>query len=296
MPRLTRAFAATTLTGAAAVAYGSLIETQAFQLRRVTAPVLPAGQRPLRILHLTDLHMQPGQRRKQAWVSSLAGLEPDLVVNTGDNLSSPHAVPSVLAAYGPLLDLPGAFVWGSNDYYAPQLKNPARYLLPKQKLILGDRLPWRDLRDGMIAAGWRDLTHTREVLTLDGRRVELRGVDDPHLRRDRYETVAGAADFGVDLAVGVTHAPYLRTLDAMEADALPLILAGHTHGGQLRLPWFGALVTNCDLPRQYARGLFRWRSSWVNVSAGLGCSPYAPVRFACPPEATLLTLTAVDQD
>jgi predicted MPP superfamily phosphohydrolase len=69
-----------------------------------------------------------------------------------------------------------------------------------------------------------------------------------------------------------------------------LILAGHTHGGQVRIPGVGALVTNCDIPHERARGLSRWRTSWVNVSAGLGTSKYAPFRFACRPEASLLTL------
>jgi predicted MPP superfamily phosphohydrolase len=85
----------------------------------------------------------------------------------------------------------------------------------------------------------------------------------------------------------------------MTADGFGLILAGHTHGGQLCVPGFGALVTNCDLPPRQAKGLSVHRAddgsgarSLLHVSAGLGTSPYAPVRFACPPEATLLTLVA----
>ena len=76
----------------------------------------------------------------------------------------------------------------------------------------------------------------------------------------------------------------------MTADGFPLILAGHTHGGQLCVPGFGALVTNCDLPRRQAKGLSTrctpGDARALHVSAGLGTSPYAPVRFACPPEAT----------
>jgi len=94
----------------------------------------------------------------------------------------------------------------------------------------------------------------------------------------------------------VTHSPEPRVLDAMVADGHHLVLGGHTHGGQLCVPWFGALVTNCGLPRAQASGLSRWPSpdgpAWLHVSAGLGTSPYTPLRFACPPVATLLTLTA----
>jgi predicted MPP superfamily phosphohydrolase len=80
-------------------------------------------------------------------------------------------------------------------------------------------------------------------------------------------------------------------IDAFVDDGFRLVVSGHTHGGQLRVPGYGALVTNCGLDRTRARGLSRWRDgAWLHVSAGLGTSPYAPVRFACPPEATLLTL------
>jgi uncharacterized protein len=283
--------------GAAGLAYAAGYEVRAYRLRRVTVPVLPPGQRPLRVLHLSDLHLTPDQRRKREWVRALAGLEPDLVVNTGDNLAHREAVPAVLDALGPLLERPGVFVRGSNAYYAPMLKNPVRYLLPDTGARFHKaQLPWEDLRDGLAGAGWVDLENTRGRVKADHREIEVVGTDDPHIHRDRYPEVAGHADPGADLRVAVTHAPYRRVLDPMVGDGFELVLAGHTHGGQLCVPGFGALVTNCDLPRRQAKGLSRWthggRTSWLHVSAGLGTSPYAPVRFACPPEATLLVLEA----
>jgi predicted MPP superfamily phosphohydrolase len=283
--------------GAAGLAYAAGYEVRAYRLRRVTVPVLAPGQRPLRVLHLSDLHLTPDQRRKREWVRALAGLEPDLVVNTGDNLAHREAVPAVLDALGPLLERPGVFVRGSNDYYAPMLKNPARYLLPDTGARFHKtQLPWEDLRDGLAGAGWLDLDNARGRVKADHREIEVVGTDDPHIHRDRYPEVAGRADPGADLRIAVTHAPYRRVLDPMVADGLAMVIAGHTHGGQLCVPGFGALVTNCDLPRRQAKGLSRWahagRTSWLHVSAGLGTSPYAPVRFACPPEATLLVLEA----
>jgi predicted MPP superfamily phosphohydrolase len=299
------------LLGAASagLAYAAGYEVRAFRLRRVEVPVLPAGQRPLRVLHLSDLHLTPDQDAKRRWVRALAALEPDLVVDTGDNLAHREAVPPVLDALGPLLERPGVFVRGSNDYYAPRPKNPAHYLLPGSgsRRTHGGWLPWRDLTDGLTAAGWTDLDNARATLTLDGRTLAFIGTDDPHIELDRYDEVAGPAAADADLTLGVTHAPYRRVIDAMAADGYALLLAGHTHGGQLRVPGVGALVTNCDLPRNRARGLSRWAAAardprtgvrharppaWLHVSAGLGTSPYAPVRFACPPEATLLTLVA----
>src|SRR5205823_2388646 len=143
----------------------------------------------------------------------------------------------------------------------------------------------------MLARGWLDLTNATGELTVDGRRIVLGGVNDSHLRLDRYDEIAGAADPAAAVRIGLAHSPEPRVLDAFAADGYDLVLAGHTHGGQLRLPGYGAIVTNCDLDRSRARGASTWGEHMhLHVSAGLGTSPYAPVRFACPPEATLLTL------
>jgi len=284
------------MVGAAALAvagtaYSAGIEVRRWTLRQSTLPVLPVGAAPLRILHISDLHMTPNQRSKQRWLAGLVDLEPDLVVNTGDNLAHPQAVPAVLRALQPLMTLPGVYVFGNNDYYGPKPKNPAHYLLRTGKKIRGAPLPWADLRAAFSEHGWLDLSNTRRELTVAGRRVALAGVDDPHLRRDRYQRIAGSADRSADLRLGLTHSPEPRVLDAFAADGYDLVLAGHTHGGQLRLPGYGAIVTNCGLDRSRARGASRWGAhTWLHVSAGLGTSPYAPVRFACPPEASLLTL------
>ncbi|WNB85881.1 metallophosphoesterase [Cellulomonas sp. ATA003] len=299
-----RAAGALTVAGAAALAWASLVEVRWYALREVTVAVLPPGQSPLRVLHLSDLHLVPRQQRKIDWVRDLATLRPDLVVDTGDNMADTEALPSLLHALEPLLGTPGAFVLGSNDYFAPRPKNPARYLLPDARLPLpGDptQLPADELAARLREAGWKDLTNRRDVVHTDGRTLSLVGVDDPHMDSDRFPDPAPTP--AADLHLGVTHAPYTRVLDAMHADGADLVLAGHTHGGQLAVPGFGALVTNCDLDRGRVKGLHGWpgprpdaaggdESSWLHVSAGLGTSPYAPVRFACRPEATLLTLVA----
>lgn len=281
--------------GTASIAYAVGIESRHWTLRHAVLQVLPAGEQPMRVLHISDLHMLPDQQSKQRWVAALADLEPDLVVNTGDNMAHRSAVPAVLRALGPLLELPGVFVFGSNDYYSPKPKNPARYLLPSERgrRIHGMPLPWRDLRAAFVERGWVDLTHVRRTVPVGAHSVFCAGLDDPHLRRDRYQLISGPADVGASLRLGLTHSPEPRVLDAFAEDGYDLVLAGHTHGGQLRLPGFGALVTNCALDRSRARGISRWGArTWLHVSAGLGTSPYAPLRFACPPEASLLTLIA----
>ena len=222
------------------------------------------------------------------------------MVNTGDSIAHPASVRCLLDSLGPLLDRPGVFVLGANDLHAPTPKNPLRYIRAPSN-VWHERhepnLPWEKLRDGMVEAGWLDLDNQRGQLTIGGLGIALAGVHDSHCRRDRYEQVAGPADPAADVRIGVMHSPEPRLLDRFAADGYDLLLAGHTHGGQLCLPWYGTLVTNCGLDRKRARGLHRHPAdgqAWLHVSAGLGTSPWAPARFACRPEASLLTLVARD--
>lgn len=284
--------------GAATTAY-SLWEAHQYTLRH-TEVLLPrpserpgAGPPPLRILHLSDLHLSPRDADRIAWVRALGQLEVDLTVVTGDFHGDAQGPRLALEALEPLLDRPGLFVRGSNDYYVPARANPAKYLVgPSELRTKRPRIDVTPLNQGLAAAGWHDVDNEAAEVNVRGWRIDARGVDDPHIGRDRYFDVAGPFDPQADLRLGVTHAPYRRVLDAMAADGSDLILAGHTHGGQVCLPWVGALVTNCDLPRSQAKGLSRWQESALHVSAGLGTSPYTPIRLACRPEATVLTVVA----
>ena len=118
----------TALAIALAVAFAIALYAMTFARWRFTvvegeAAVLPAGSRPIRVLHISDIHMAPWQRRKQTFIKALGTLQPDLIVNTGDNLGHTDAIEPTLSALGPLLDVPGVFVNGSNDYYAPRFKS-----------------------------------------------------------------------------------------------------------------------------------------------------------------------------
>ncbi len=289
--------------GAAAAAHvwSRHVEIHRYTLREAELRILPPGTRTIRVLHISDIHLLPEQHRKLAFLEHLESLRPHLVIDTGDNIASAAAVPALAEAIDPLLRRPGAFVMGSNDMFEPMPKNPARYLLPDARPAgltepREPTLPTEELAARLSAHGWRDLTNTRAVIELGGLEVRLAGVDDPHLERDEMPSpptpALPAPEHGNVLHLGVAHAPYQRVLDAFVADGAELILAGHTHGGQLRLPGIGALVTNCDLPRRQARGVSDWHGVPLNVSAGLGASPYSNYRLLTPPEATLLTLRA----
>ncbi|WP_312624414.1 MULTISPECIES: metallophosphoesterase [unclassified Pseudofrankia] len=295
-----RAVAALGTAGAATVGYG-LYERGSYTLTRREVPVLAPDSTPLRILHLSDLHVLPRQTGKLHWLGELARVVPDLVALTGDVLSHADASGPLRQALAPLYGFPGVFVPGNNDYHVPRPRSPHHYILgPDEAAPKGPALDWPGFaKDLTLDSGWRDMTHVHEVLAVGGLRLDVRGVDDARLRRDRADLVSAPPENGVDLALGLSHTPEPRVLDAFTADGVQLTLSGHTHGGQIRLPFVGALVTNCGLDRGRARGLSRWhvapetgtvRSSWLHVSAGLGTSPFAPIRLGCRPEATLLTL------
>ncbi|MDI2099254.1 metallophosphoesterase [Klugiella sp. YN-L-19] len=304
---------ALTAAGAGVATYATAVERNAFRVRNEVLPVLDPGARPLTVLHIADLHMAPWQRAKQDWVRSLVHLEPDLVVNTGDNIGHAEGLSGVKRALEPFKGIPGVFVHGSNDYFAPVVKNPLRYLTgpskSRERSPELDIAPLDEFFEGEL--GWLSLDNTARAMTINGSNIEFFGTADAHRGWDRLDRLAREIDEMREnvgwqhdamkpetVRIAVTHAPYQRVLNSFVTQGADLIFAGHTHGGQVCVPGVGALVTNCDLPRSLASGLTVWRhargASYLNVSAGIGTSIYAPVRFACPPEAVLLTLTPAD--
>ncbi|MES2867268.1 MAG: metallophosphoesterase [Actinomycetota bacterium] len=291
--------------GAACAVWGIGIERYLFTVREASVKALPPGSPSIRILHVSDAHMAPWQHRKQDWLSSLAELEPDLIVNTGDNLGHRDGLQGIRRSFDAFAGIPGVFVHGSNDVYGPSPRNPLRYFAGPSKRHQEPEHLDTDALDAYFIdeLGWTDLNNTAARLKVAGTDVDLFGVDDAHRDWDELEAVPaaieslGARDENAPL-LGVTHAPYQRVLNTFTDLGAQAIFGGHTHGGQVCLPGFGTLVANCDIPLKQAKGLSTWthdgRSIPLNVSAGCGHSIYAPVRFACRPEATLLTLTARD--
>jgi predicted MPP superfamily phosphohydrolase len=301
--------------GAAALgafAWGALVERNRFTVRRETVPVLDPGAQPITVLHLSDLHLAPWQQAKQDWVRTLADYEPDLVIVTGDSLGHERGIEAVEYALEPFRGIPGAFVHGSNDYFAPSPKNPCGYFFSRrdgEKTAV--RLDTKRLERFFESLGWLDLDNAARAMTINGSRLEFVGVNDAHRDWDRLDLLPGAFDEMREnvgwqddrtgpqpVTIALTHAPYQRVLNSFVNHGADVIFAGHTHGGQVQVPGIGALVTNCDLPREYASGLHLWHhafpAAYLEVSAGIGTSIYAPVRFSCPPEAVVVTLTGDD--
>lgn len=240
----------------------------------------------LRVLHISDIHFAPNQTKKAAFLKQLAELKPDLVVNTGDNLGHKSAINPLLRSLEPLMEFPGVFVNGSNDYSSPSPRNPFQYLAGPSdvKQRAKDLDTGRMLRE-FEGAGWLNLNNQVGQLELQGKSINFVGVDDPHLGLDAAP-IAKPSNL-----IALAHAPYLRVLDEFASQGAKLIFAGHTHGGQVCLPGGKAIITNCDLPTAQAQGISKHRQSWLHVSGGIGANIYTPFRIFCPPSATLLTIS-----
>ena len=274
------------------------------------------GRAPLRVLQVSRPAPHPGPAAEDR-VGARAGrrCEPDLVVNTGDNLAAPRRRAAAAAGDGAAARAsPGRSSWAPTTTSrrcrrTRPATSPAR--TPRHRSAAAD-LPVA-LVEGLRDAAAGPTSTTPATVADDGRHdVELVGVDDPHIGYDRYADGRRAGRRRRRADVGLVHAPYQRVLDAMVGRRRrPGPRRPHPRRPARACPLWGALVTNCDLDTRRAKGVSRWwpgagrrsrrrcavvaapaDAAWLHVSAGLGTSPYAPVRFACRPEATLLTLVA----
>lgn len=286
----------------ATATYAIAIERRAFGIRFEELPILPEGSRPIAVLHLADIHMAPWQRHKIEWLQGLRDLEPDFVVNTGDSLDHRDGMRALAEALAPFAGIPGAFVHGSHDYHASKFKNPLRYLGaptlgPDPKTAPAHDTPM--LERIYASYGWTNLNNSAAEFTIRDSNLHVLGTNDEHIQLadlDATEREQRQLTTDPDATLGLTHAPYTRVLNGLAALGADALIAGHTHGGQVRVPGGPALVTNCDLPVEHADGLTTWHTDGkdvpLQVSAGIGTSVLAPFRLGTPPEAVLLTLTA----
>ena len=275
------------MAGAAAAAYAAY-EPYRFRLVTKRVPVR-VGTPPVTILHVSDTHLRTDTARTRVFLEHLPralGEEPDLVLATGDFTNDDPSMVDATALLNGLKATAGRFfVYGSHDYYESNGPSFSKYFTE------GSSPPARrrdesSMTQALEAEGWKSVVNTTEIVETEAGRIRISGVDDPYLNWQRTGHIERGADD--DLAIGLVHAPDVVSEWAL--NHFDLVVAGHTHGGQVRIPGVGAVVTNCSLPAELAAGLTRIGDSWLHVSPGLGNGPYTPIRFACRPEATLLRL------
>ena len=288
--RVARIVAAVAGAGGACVAYG-VLEARQYRIRRHVIPCLPPGASPVRVLQVSDTHLQASNRRLTDFLASLGDEEYDLVIASGDMLGGRDSVEPLARVLGGMRATTARlFVLGSSDYYVPRLRNYFNYFRrpgSRRRRRHRSRNRTEDFRRLLVQEGWMDLTNRTIEIKLGSLRTQVTGLDDPHILRDDRTLLV--RDPAADFAVCLVHdpAPY----DDAARARYDLIVSGHTHGGQVRFPLVGALVTNSPLPRQLARWDSQVRESWLFVSPGLGTGKFAPFRFLCPPEASVLELT-----
>lgn len=303
--RVRDAAAGVLAAGAACVAYGAAVEARWFRRRDLAVPGAVRAGGPLRVLQVADTHLTPPEPRMGRFLAdTVRDADPDLVVAAGDLLGAVGAEDATVELLAPLTagGRPGIVVLGTNDLYGPRPKSPFVYMTDPDDRRTGPRLDTERFVAGLLDTGWTVLRDDWAVLEVAGRRVLVSGMDDPHLDGwtppdpavlvpDGPDRTGGPDGAGpVDLHLGVVHAPYVAAVSMLTGLGADVVLAGHTHGGQVRLPGIGALVGNCDLPLDRVRGLSRWDDAWLHVTPGMGQSRYAPYRFGCRPEATVLDL------
>jgi uncharacterized protein len=278
------------LLGAGLSAY-ALYEPYRFRLATIHVPV-PEGSPAVDVLHVSDTHMTGARRALIRWLKSLPDLlpnQPDLVLATGDLIENDSGIEPLVESLAGLEGRLGRFyVLGSHDYYQSQFRPRAylKYFQKDHERVRANPADVDALESGLTSKGWRPLTNTAEVVHKGDARIRIAGVDDPYIRRHRTDHIERLTED--DLAIGLVHAPDVVSEWALTG--YDLVLAGHTHGGQVRLPIVGSLVTNCTLPAALAGGLHRIGNAWLHVSPGLGSGRFARIRFARPPEATLLQI------
>jgi predicted MPP superfamily phosphohydrolase len=279
------------LGAGALVGLGAYAFYEPFRFHLVHHDVPVRAEGPVRtILHVSDTHLNASDDRLYRFLVSLPerlGETPDLVLATGDLIEGNSGIRRVVDALARLEARLGRFyVLGSHDYYMSSGPSYSKYFRRHKKPSVALRTATDELTSGLHEKGWVPLTNRTEFLDTPEGRIRLAGVDDPHLRRHRTGHIGRSAEDA--LAIALVHAPDVVSEWAL--NGFDLILAGHTHGGQVRVPGVGAVVTNCSLPAGLAAGLNRVGNSWLHVSPGLGNGLYSPIRFNCPPEATFLRL------
>lgn len=270
-----------------AIAYG-VAEARMHRINRYVFPILPKGARPISILQVSDLHLRLTTKRLIAFLKSLDSDEYDVVLATGDLLGGPDAMPLCTTLLNRLRGRSGRyFVFGSSDYYAPKFKNYLDYFL-KRRRVSTRRNPTQQFREGLEREGWIEMTNRTLIGDFNGTTIQLTGLDDPYLHRDDRSLLQREPKAQVAICVVHDPAPY----DDALAAGFDLVVGGHTHGGQVRIPFIGAVVTNSTLPTSLAKGAHQIDDGWLFVSPGLGTGKYAPFRFLSPPEASVLELVA----
>jgi len=264
------------------------VEPYAWRVVERQAFIRKSLGRELRILHLSDIHFSKPSRRLSAFFDSLASQPVDMVVITGDIIDCVEGIPSCVENLSKLKSLHGIFaVYGNHDYYNYHLSELILHNFPGQKMPRNHQHV--HLLDAALAkVGVKVLKNQMAPVPLEKGRLHFYGLDDPTSRRANLRKTMQSYDPST-VNVLLTH-----TIDAfleIGRNEIDLSFSGHSHGGQICLPFFGPVLTHTIMGRAFAGGFFQHKGAWCSVSRGIGTSRYLPMRLLCKPEAVLVRVS-----
>lgn len=242
----------------------------------VASGALPGAFEGFKIAHVSDLHNAVFGRENEKLLSLIRAAEPDIIAITGDLIDSRHTdIDSALAFVEAAAEIaPVYYVTGNHE----------------------SRLDFDEIEPRLIAAGARVLRNEAEDIGRGGERIRLAGIDDPSFIRTGGTAEERAAaeleqlgDGGGTFTVLLAHRPEL--VEVYAEYGAGLVLSGHAHGGQVRLPLLGGLYApGQGLLPEYDSGLYSLGETQMVVSRGLGNS-VAPLRVNNRPELVIVTLS-----
>lgn len=290
--RLAIAAASGLVAGLATFYYATRVETRRYRLEKVRLEKKRgltggAGEngRPFRIIHLSDLHLKEPESHKIEFLKRITDQPYDLLALTGDIFEDYTGIKYATDIFS-RRPAQGAYaVLGNHDYYQYNMMNKTvgrvfrrlRHPLEKRDVI--------PMVEALESSGVTVLRNDSQ--TLADLSLHIVGVDYPTAGEDEIGELNERADED-HFKLALIHVP--MKLDCYRKLGFDLVLGGHTHGGQIRVPGYGAIITDSELPGTQASGLFFRGSTAFHVSRGIGADPRTNIRFFCPPAATVIEI------
>ncbi len=260
-----RAFLALAAAGLACTAYARFVEPYWLQVTRVSleSPKLPKGCRPIRIVHLSDLHSDPTPRLEERLPEVVAAEKPDLIVFTGDAVNSADGLPVARKCLGRLAAIAPTFAVRGN-------------------------WEWLVAADACEGLPIRQLNGEAVKVTVGSAEVWVAGVAVGN--ENRAAQALRAVPEGA-FVLFLYHAPDM--IYELAERGVDLFCCGHTHGGQVALPFYGAMVTLSGTGKRFEAGLHRVKDTWLYTSRGIGMEggPVPRVRFCSRPEVAVIEIS-----
>jgi len=253
----------------------------------VTVPSLPPGLDGLRVLHVADTHFPANGESLERFLAAARRQRYDIVIGTGDYVDTAAGWDVALRAFAALEPGLGVFaVIAGHDRAAASRRDSLLRVLGRTRRAQIDPAPFVA---GLRAAGVRVLINEHTAVEIGGELVRFIGVDDAYHGLDRLTEALPAGDAD-GFPILLSHSPD-GLLDPA-ARGLPLAFSGHTHGGQIRLPGYGAPMRHArSVGRRQAAGVVRIGDAQVVISRGFGTTS-VPLRFACSPELGVVEIRA----